>query len=160
MAEIFGGIAILVLFGVIETKVAYPMFRLQLFKIRAFTAASSRAFWAALSRGGLMFMLVIWLQGIWLPLHGYSFEQHPALGRDLHDPVDHRAVARCAAQRSPGRSLRRATLRHRWASARGAHLRPADHAAGRLSPTPASASSSSSTPSAWGCSWRRTRPGS
>ena len=24
-----------------------------------------------------MFMLIIWLQGIWLPLHGYSFEQTP-----------------------------------------------------------------------------------
>ncbi len=77
MAEIFGGIAILVLFGVIETKVAYPMFRLQLFKIRAFTAGNIASFLGSMSRGGLMFMLVIWLQGIWLPLHGYSFEQTP-----------------------------------------------------------------------------------
>jgi MFS family permease len=31
----------------------------------------------ALSRGGMQFMLIIWLQGIWLPLHGYSFSQTP-----------------------------------------------------------------------------------
>jgi MFS family permease len=53
------------------------MFRLQLFRIRAFTAGNVASFLASMSRGGLMFMLVIWLQGIWLPLHGYSFEQTP-----------------------------------------------------------------------------------
>ena len=64
-------------FCIIETKVAEPMFRLQLFKIRAFTAGVFASFLAALSRGGLMFMLVIWLQGIWLPLHGYDFARTP-----------------------------------------------------------------------------------
>ena len=53
------------------------MFRLQLFKIRAFTSGVVASFLAALSRGGLMFMLIIWLQGIWLPLHGYSFATTP-----------------------------------------------------------------------------------
>ncbi len=77
MAEIFGGIAILIAFGFIETRVAHPMFRLSLFRIRAFSAGNVASFLASLSRGGLMFMLVIWLQGIWLPLHGYSFEQTP-----------------------------------------------------------------------------------
>ena len=77
MAEIFGGIAILIAFGIIETKVSHPMFRLSLFRIRAFSAGNVASFLASLSRGGLMFMLVIWLQGIWLPLHGYSFEQTP-----------------------------------------------------------------------------------
>ena len=77
LAEIFGGLAILVVFGVIETKVAQPMFRLQLFRIRAFTAGNVASFMASLSRGGLMFMLIIWLQGIWLPLHGYSFSETP-----------------------------------------------------------------------------------
>ena len=77
LAEIFGGVAILVVFGVIETRVAQPMFRLSLFRIRAFTAGNVASFLASLSRGGLMFMLIIWLQGIWLPLHGYSFEQTP-----------------------------------------------------------------------------------
>src|SRR5580693_17777 len=77
MAEIFGGIVILIAFGIIETKVAHPMFRLTLFRIRAFTAGNVASFLASLSRGGLMFMLIIWLQGIWLPLHGYSFTQTP-----------------------------------------------------------------------------------
>jgi MFS family permease len=77
LAEIFGGVAILVVFGVIETKVEHPMFRLSLFRIRAFSAGNIASFFASLSRGGLMFMLIIWLQGIWLPLHGYSFSQTP-----------------------------------------------------------------------------------
>ena len=51
------------------------MFRLTLFRIRAFTAGNIASFLASLSRGGLMFMLIIWLQGIWLPLHGYSFSR-------------------------------------------------------------------------------------
>jgi MFS family permease len=71
------GIVLLIAFGIIETKVAEPMFRLQLFKIRAFTAGVFASLLAALSRGGLMFMLIIWLQGIWLPLHGYSFSRTP-----------------------------------------------------------------------------------
>jgi MFS family permease len=71
------GVLLLVAFGVIETKVPQPMFRLQLFKIRAFTAGVFASFLAALSRGGLLFMLIIWLQGIWLPLHGYDFARTP-----------------------------------------------------------------------------------
>jgi MFS family permease len=71
------GVALLAVFCVIETKVPQPMFRLQLFKIRAFTSGVLASFLAALSRGGLMFMLIIWLQGIWLPLHGYSFSVTP-----------------------------------------------------------------------------------
>jgi MFS family permease len=77
MAEIFGGIVILLIFGFIETRVKQPMFRLSLFRIRAFSAGNTASFLASLSRGGLMFMLIIWLQGIWLPLHGYSFSQTP-----------------------------------------------------------------------------------
>ena len=53
------------------------MFRLGLFRIRAFTAGSIASLLASLGRGGLMFMLIIWLQGIWLPLHGYSFSETP-----------------------------------------------------------------------------------
>ena len=71
------GVAFLIAFCVIETKVADPMFRLQLFKIRAFTSGVVASFLAALSRGGLMFVLIIWLQGIWLPLHGYAFTVTP-----------------------------------------------------------------------------------
>ncbi|MGH9017369.1 MAG: MFS transporter [Acidimicrobiales bacterium] len=77
MAEIAGGVALLAVFCVIETRVAHPMFRLTLFRIRAFTAGNVASALASLSRGGLMFMLIIWLQGIWLPLHGYSFSSTP-----------------------------------------------------------------------------------
>src|ERR1700760_1354823 len=77
LAGIFGGIAVLVLFGWVETKVAEPMFRLDLFRIRAFTAGNVAGLLGALGRGGLQFMLIIWLQGIWLPQHGYSFSQTP-----------------------------------------------------------------------------------
>jgi MFS family permease len=71
------GVGLLVAFCIIETRVAEPMFRLQLFRIRAFTSGVLASFLAALSRGGLMFILIIWLQGIWLPLHGYAFEVTP-----------------------------------------------------------------------------------
>jgi MFS family permease len=61
----------------IERRVTAPMFRLPLFKIRAFAAGNLASLLSALSRGGLMFMLIIWLQGIWLPEHGYSFSSTP-----------------------------------------------------------------------------------
>jgi MFS family permease len=77
LAEIFGGLAVLVAFGIIETRVKQPMFRLSLFRIRAFSAGNAASFLASLSRGGMTFMLIIWLQGIWLPLHGYSFSSTP-----------------------------------------------------------------------------------
>ena len=77
IAALVGGIVLLTVFAVIERRVEAPMFRLDLFKIRAFSGGSVATFLAALSRGGLMFMLILWLQGIWLPLHGYSFEDTP-----------------------------------------------------------------------------------
>ena len=77
LAMIAGGLGVLVSFGVIESKVAEPMFRLGLFRIRAFAAGNFANLLAALARGGLMFILIIWLQGIWLPEHGYSFSQTP-----------------------------------------------------------------------------------
>ena len=77
LAELIGGAVILAGFVVIESRVAEPMFRLALFRIRAFTAGTLSSFLAACARGGLMFMLIIWLQGIWLPQHGYSFENTP-----------------------------------------------------------------------------------
>ena len=64
-------------FLIIESRVAEPMFRLALFRIRAFTFGTLSTFLAAVARGGLMFMLIIWLQGIWLPEHGYSFSETP-----------------------------------------------------------------------------------
>ncbi|MGN6871073.1 MAG: MFS transporter [Solirubrobacteraceae bacterium] len=77
IASLAGGIVLLCAFVAIERRVPSPMFRLDLFKIRAFSGGSVATFLAALSRGGLMFMLILWLQGIWLPLHGYSFEDTP-----------------------------------------------------------------------------------
>src|SRR6266404_2347957 len=71
------GIALLAAFVWIELHVDDPTFRLDLFKIRMFAAGNIAGFLSALGRGGLQFMLIIWLQGIWLPLHGYSFEETP-----------------------------------------------------------------------------------
>ncbi|HTV95661.1 MAG TPA: MFS transporter [Steroidobacteraceae bacterium] len=71
------GAASLTAFVMVEMRVAEPMFRLSLFKIKAFSSGTLSTFLSAIGRGGLMFMLIIWLQGIWLPLHGYGFEQTP-----------------------------------------------------------------------------------
>jgi MFS family permease len=72
-----GGALSLAAFAAIERRVAEPMFRLPLFRIRAFTFGTLSTFLSAVARGGLMFMLIIWLQGIWLPLHGVNFAETP-----------------------------------------------------------------------------------
>jgi MFS family permease len=77
LSMIIGGVIVLIAFGVVETKVAEPMFRLSLFKIRAFAAGNLANLMMGLGRGGMQFTLIIWLQGIWLPRHGYSFSQTP-----------------------------------------------------------------------------------
>jgi MFS family permease len=77
IGSIAGGAAMLVAFVLIESRVAEPMFNLALFRIRAFAAGSAAGLIAAAARGGLQFMLIIWLQGIWLPLHGYSYSETP-----------------------------------------------------------------------------------
>jgi MFS family permease len=69
--------ASLIAFVTIERRVTDPMFRLPLFRIRAFTFGTLSTFLSSISRGGLMFMLIIWLQGIWLPQHGYDFTETP-----------------------------------------------------------------------------------
>ena len=71
------GAALLVIFCVIETRAADPMFRLGLFRLRAFSAGNLANLLAGLGRGGLMFVLIIWLQGIYLPRHGFSFSHTP-----------------------------------------------------------------------------------
>ena len=71
------GIAFLAAFFVIEIRTESPMFNLRLFKIRAFATGSAAGLLGAISRGGLQFMLIIWLQGIWLPLHGYAYSATP-----------------------------------------------------------------------------------
>jgi EmrB/QacA subfamily drug resistance transporter len=74
---LFGGLAVLLVFVAVELKVSDPMFRLELFRSRPFSMGNVSALLAALARGGLMFMLIIWLQGIWLPQHGYTFQETP-----------------------------------------------------------------------------------
>jgi MFS family permease len=71
------GVLLLVAFALIESRVAEPLFQLSLFRIRAFTAGNIAGFAVAIARGGLQFMLIIWLQGIWLPLHGYNYSDTP-----------------------------------------------------------------------------------
>ena len=71
------GAALLVAFAIVETKVRDPMFQMSLFRIRAFAAGNISSLLGAIARGGLQFMLVIWLAGIWLPLHGYDFTVTP-----------------------------------------------------------------------------------
>ncbi|HUK76678.1 MAG TPA: MFS transporter [Thermoleophilia bacterium] len=74
---IAGGLALLVAFVFIERRVADPMFHLALFRIRAFAAGNLAVVLSSLANSGMQFMLIMWLQGIWLPLHGYSFERTP-----------------------------------------------------------------------------------
>lgn len=77
VAELVAGVVLLATFALIETRVENPMFRLPLFRIRAYSFGVISSFLAAVGRGGLMFMLIIWLQGIWLPEHGYGFRSTP-----------------------------------------------------------------------------------
>jgi MFS family permease len=77
LTGLFGGAALLVAFCFIELHRKSPMFDLRLMRIRAFAAGVSATLLASIARGGLQFMLIIWLQGIWLPLHGYAFKDTP-----------------------------------------------------------------------------------
>jgi MFS family permease len=77
LTGLIGGGVLLIAFGLIENRVASPMINLRLFRIRAFAAGQAVNLLASMARGGLQFMLIIWLQGIWLPLHGYQFADTP-----------------------------------------------------------------------------------
>jgi MFS family permease len=77
LAALIGGVIMLIIFVFVETRVAEPLFRISLFRIRPFAAGNIANLMLAMSRGGMQFMLIIWLQGIWLPLHGYSYSQTP-----------------------------------------------------------------------------------
>jgi MFS family permease len=77
LGGLVGGVLLLVVFCLVESRIAEPMFRLGLFRIRAFAAGNLAALLTAIARGGLQFMLIIWLQGIWLPLHGFDYEDTP-----------------------------------------------------------------------------------
>ena len=74
---LIGGVVVLAAFVVVEQRVPNPLFDLSLFSIRSFSLGNTANLLASLGRGGLQFMLIIWLQGIWLPQHGYSFEETP-----------------------------------------------------------------------------------
>jgi MFS family permease len=77
LTGLVGGVALLVAFCVTEFRVKAPMFDLKLLRIRAFAAGNAATLLASIARGGLQFMLIIWLQGIWLVLHGYNFKDTP-----------------------------------------------------------------------------------
>ena len=77
LTGLIGGVVLLIAFCFIELRVSQPMFDLRLMRIRAFAAGNAATLLASIARGGLQFMLIIWLQGIWLPLHGYSFTDTP-----------------------------------------------------------------------------------
>jgi MFS family permease len=76
-AGLIGGVALIVVFCVIEAKISDPMLPMTLFRNRAFTTGNLANLLGAIARGGLQFMLIIWLQGIWLPLHGYDYKDTP-----------------------------------------------------------------------------------
>jgi MFS family permease len=77
LTALIGGVVVLIIFLIIENLIAEPLFNLSLFRNRTFAAGNLANLLIALGRGGLQFMLIIWLQGIWLPQHGYSFEDTP-----------------------------------------------------------------------------------
>ncbi|MGW7003525.1 MFS transporter [Streptomyces sp. NPDC054933] len=77
LAGLVGGTAVLALFCVIEARSAEPMFPLRLFRNATFAGGSAGTLLGSVARGGLQFMLIVWLQGIWLPLHGYDYADTP-----------------------------------------------------------------------------------
>ena len=112
--------ALLAAFCVIETRVAEPMFHLDLFRIRAFTAGNLASLLAAMGRGGLQFILIIWLQGIWLPEHGYAFSRRRSGPGSTCCPLIAGFLVAGPDVGLPLRPLRRAAVRDRRDAARGA----------------------------------------
>ncbi len=82
-AMLAAGAILLAAFAVVESRVRFPLFDLGLFRIRDFLFGNVAAFLFSLARGGLQFMFIIWLQGIWLPLHGVAYADTP-----LHAGID------------------------------------------------------------------------
>ena len=117
---------------VIELRVAEPMFQLGLFRIRAFAAGNVAGFVASVARGGLQFMLIIWLQGIWLPLHGYDYSDTPLWAGIFLLPLTAAFLVSGPAVGHAVRPLRRARLRNRRHAAVRRELRRPAAAAGRL----------------------------
>ena len=152
LLELGLGVAFLVLFCFIEVHVEEPMFRLQLFKIRAFSAGVFASFLGALGRGGLMFMLIIWLQGIWLPQHGYAFSVTPC-GQGFTSFRSQRVPGGGAHFGHPFGPVRPAPLRD-VRHARNSRVLRASNWSRSTSPTRRSAFCSSPP----GCAWHRSGP--
>ena len=70
-----------------------------------------------MARGGLQFILIIWLQGIWLPLHGYAFDQTPLWAGIYMLPLTVGFLVAGSDLRRAVRPVRRPGLRHRRAAA-------------------------------------------
>ena len=119
------GCLLLAAFAVTETRVANPMFKLQLFLIRPFSFGVLSSFLAAIARGGLMFMLIIWLQGIWLPEHGYSFASTPLWAGIYMLPLTARLPYRGPDLRLPLRPVRGSSVCHRRHDRSGNHVHAA-----------------------------------
>jgi MFS family permease len=77
LGSIAVGVLLLVAFCVVELRVAHPIINIRLFSNTAFGMGNLAGLMSSVGRGGLQFMLIIWLQGIWLPLRGYEFESTP-----------------------------------------------------------------------------------
>lgn len=94
LAALIGGVVLLAIFVVLGAKIPGPMFDVGLFRNRAFSAGNLAGALASIGRGGLMFMLIIWLQGIWLAPPWLQLRLHPSVGRDLHAAAHHRVPHR------------------------------------------------------------------
>ncbi len=77
LGSVIGGIVILGIFVLVERRVAEPTLDFALLRNRTFAGGNLASLLSSIGRGGLLFALIIWLQGIWLPLRGYSFERTP-----------------------------------------------------------------------------------
>ncbi len=71
------GVIFMIAFVYVEGKVKYPLFKLSLFRNRPFAYGNISLLLSSLGRGAVMFLVMIWLQGIYLPLHGYSYSETP-----------------------------------------------------------------------------------
>ena len=123
----------------VERRTPDPMFRLSLFRIRAFTFGTLSTFLSAVARGGLMFMLIIWLQGIWLPQHGYDFTETPLWAGIYMVPLTIGMLLRRADLGLSVRPLRRAAVRDRRDGAHRDRLRACSCCCRPTSPTRRSA---------------------
>ncbi len=81
------GVVLLAAFPFVEIRVKDPMFRLGFFRVRSFASGTTAALFGSIARGGMMLLLVVWFQGIWLPLHGYSFSETPLWAGILMMPM-------------------------------------------------------------------------